>query len=178
MLENARYHATLPASIFERAKAFCADQLGFTPVSGVSGGAFYESQGTRFLPFPSSGVASGTHAQVGFGVDDIAATVGDLEGRASRVSTGRQALRLPATCSPLVFRDSEGNLLGIAVGYRAPSCWSINRARRHHPFARLARDGRDEIEVRIVMKHTDVELLGRGGNEEIWDLAAALAACR
>lgn len=120
MLENARYHATLPASNFERAKAFYADKLGLTPVSDVPGGAFYESQGTRFLLFPSSGVASGTHTQVGFAVDDIAATVNDLKGRGLKFEEydfpGFDKATSIATTGDLQsawFKDSEGNLLGI-----------------------------------------------------------------
>jgi catechol 2,3-dioxygenase-like lactoylglutathione lyase family enzyme len=66
MVANATYHATLPAADYERAKAFYAEKLELTPVSHVPGGAFYESNGTRFLLFPTSGAASGTHTSWGW----------------------------------------------------------------------------------------------------------------
>ncbi|MBV8529633.1 MAG: VOC family protein [Candidatus Dormibacteraeota bacterium] len=120
MLANARYQATLPASNFERAKAFYADKLGLTPASDVPAGAFYESNGTRFLLFPSSGAASGTHTQLGFDVDDIAATVKDLEGRGVHFEEydfpGFDKATRIATVGGVQsawFKDTEGNLLGI-----------------------------------------------------------------
>jgi catechol 2,3-dioxygenase-like lactoylglutathione lyase family enzyme len=57
-LTQARAHATLPASDFERAKDFYARKLGLTPFPDTPGGAFYEAgDGDRFLLFPSAGVA-------------------------------------------------------------------------------------------------------------------------
>lgn len=120
MLANATYHATLPASDFERAKAFYADKLGLTPASDVPGGAFYESEGTRFLLFPSAGVASGTHTQLGFAVDDIAATVNELKQRGVQFEEydfpGFDKTTSIATTGDVQsawFKDTEGNLLGI-----------------------------------------------------------------
>lgn len=120
MLANATYHATVPASNFERAKAFYADKLGLTPESDVPGGAFYESNGTRFLLFPSSGVASGTHTQLGFTVDDIAATVAELKGRGVQFEEydfpgfdKATSIATTGNAQSAWFKDSEGNLLGI-----------------------------------------------------------------
>ena len=81
-LTEARLHTTLPVSDFARAKDFYAQKLGLTPVSDTLGGAFYETaDGNRFLLFPSAGAASGTHTQMGFRVDDIAAEVAGLKDR-------------------------------------------------------------------------------------------------
>lgn len=120
MLANAKIHATLPASNFERAKAFYADKLGLTPASDEPGGAFYESNGTRFLVFPSSGVASGTHTQVGFNVDDIDATVAALKQRGVQFEDydfpGFDKATSIATTGAVRsawLKDTEGNLLGI-----------------------------------------------------------------
>ncbi|MGH7685664.1 MAG: VOC family protein [Candidatus Dormibacteria bacterium] len=120
MLANANYHATLPASDFERAKAFYAEKLGLTPSSDVPGGAFYESNGTRFLLFPSGGVASGTHTQLGFTVDDIAATVNDLKQRGVQFETydfpgfdKATGISSAGGVQSAWLKDSEGNLLGI-----------------------------------------------------------------
>ena len=120
MLANAVYHATLPCSDFDRAKAFYADKLGLTPESDVPGGAFYESKGTRFLLFPSGGVASGTHTQLGFNVDDIAATVSELKGRGVKFDEydfpafdKATSIATTGDVQSAWFKDSEGNLLGI-----------------------------------------------------------------
>lgn len=120
MLANAVYHATLPCSDFDRAKAFYADKLGLTPESDVPGGAFYESKGTRFLLFPSGGVASGTHTQLGFNVDDIAATVSELKGRGVKFEEydfpafdKATSIATTGDVQSAWFKDSEGNLLGI-----------------------------------------------------------------
>jgi catechol 2,3-dioxygenase-like lactoylglutathione lyase family enzyme len=120
MLANATYHATLPCSDFERAKVFYSEKLGLTPASEEPGGAFYESNGTRFLLFPSSGVASATHTQLGFAVDDIAATVNELKQRGVKFEEydfpGFDTATSIATAGDVQsawFKDSEGNLLGI-----------------------------------------------------------------
>ncbi len=42
-----------------------------------------------------------------------------------------------------------------------------------HPFAGLAGDPADQVEVRVVVKQDEVALLGRGGDQEVGDLAAA-----
>ena len=120
MLANATYHATIPCSDFERAKAFYAEKLGLTPESDAPAGAFYESKGTRFLLFPSGGVASGTHTQLGFSVDDIAATVSELKQRGVKFEEydfpafdKATSIATTGDIQSAWFKDTEGNLLGI-----------------------------------------------------------------
>jgi catechol 2,3-dioxygenase-like lactoylglutathione lyase family enzyme len=121
-LAQARVRPTLPASDFERAKDFYAQKLGFTPVEETPAGASYETKdGDRFFVFPSAGVASGTHTQVGFEVDDVVAEVAVLRERGvvfeeydlpdfktedGVVTTGEMKAAF--------FKDSEGNVLGLA----------------------------------------------------------------
>ena len=62
-------------------KAFYPEKLGLEPASEQPGGNFYESEGTRFLLFPSRERPSGDHTQMGFRVDDIEATVKALKER-------------------------------------------------------------------------------------------------
>ncbi len=121
MLADSRFHTTLPCSDFQRAKAFYAEKLGLQPVDEQPAGAFYEGRdGTRFLLFPSSGAASGSHTQMGFTVDDIEATVRELRDRGVTF----EAYDFPgfdketgiADTGPVRsawFKDSEGNLLGV-----------------------------------------------------------------
>lgn len=82
MLSDARYEAALPCSNLDRAKSFYADKLGLTPADEQPAGALYSGRdGTRFLLFPSSGAASGSHTQMGFIVADADAEVRDLKQR-------------------------------------------------------------------------------------------------
>lgn len=121
MLHDSRFHATLPVSDMQRARAFYEAKLGFPPGVDDPSGVFYQSaRGSRFLLFTSQGRPSGEHTQGGWVVDDIAAEVAALQARGvvfeaydfpglktvdgiAQTSTGQYAW----------FKDSEGNLLGI-----------------------------------------------------------------
>ena len=121
MLSDARYEAALRCSDLERAKSFYADKLGLTPASDQSAGAFYEGRGgTRFILFPSSGSASGSHSQMGFMVADIDAEVRDLKQRGVQFAqydfSGFDKSTSIADVGGVRaawFKDSEGNLLGL-----------------------------------------------------------------
>jgi hypothetical protein len=76
--------------------------------------------GTRFLLFPSSGSASGSHTQMGFVVADADAEVRDLKQRGVQFEEYGFPGFDKATSIAQVgqdrgawFKDSEGNLLGI-----------------------------------------------------------------
>jgi len=76
---------------------------------------------TRFVLFPSSGAASGTHTQLGFAVADIEAEVGELTARGVVFEVydlpGFKTVDGIATVGQVrsaFFRDSEGNLVGLA----------------------------------------------------------------
>lgn len=121
MLSSARCHTALPAADLDRARHFYEDTLGFTPVDIQAGGVRYGAgEGTRFLVFPSSGRASGTHTQIGFQVDDIAAEVADLRARGVVFETydmpafDRETMitTLP-TIRSAWFKDTDGNLIGL-----------------------------------------------------------------
>ena len=121
MLSDARYETSLPCSDLDRAKSFYADKLGLTPASEQSAGAFYEGRdGTRFILFPSSGSASGSHSQMGFMVADIDAEVRDLKQRGVQFAqydfSGFDKSTSIADVGGVRaawFKDSEGNLLGL-----------------------------------------------------------------
>jgi hypothetical protein len=53
---------------------------------------------------------------------------------------------------------------------------SVDAAGWHDPLAALACNRSDEVEVRVVVEHGDVKLLGGSGDKEVGDLAAPLAA--
>jgi hypothetical protein len=65
------------------AKSFYADRLGLTPAGEGPADAGYEGRdGTRFILFPSSGSAAGSHSQMRFMVTGLEAEVAGLEQRA------------------------------------------------------------------------------------------------
>ena len=121
MLSDARSHAALPASDLARARRFYEEVLGLVPARVAPGGVFYAAgEGTQVFVFPSSGLASGSHTQVGFSVTDIEAEVADLRRRGVVFESydfpgfdrDSSIASFPANRSAW-FKDSEGNLLGI-----------------------------------------------------------------
>lgn len=128
MLSEGRVATRLPAQDLERARAFYSEKLGLEPVEERAGGLRYLCAGGEFALFASAGGPSGAHTQMGWEVDDIDATVGelrsrgvvfeeydlpgletvdgiaDIEGNYPSKGTGERGAW---------FRDSEGNMLGI-----------------------------------------------------------------
>jgi catechol 2,3-dioxygenase-like lactoylglutathione lyase family enzyme len=121
MLSDARFETSLPCSDLQRAKSFYADKLGLTPTDEGPAGAFYQGRdGTRFILFPSSGSASGSHSQMGFMVADIDAEVRDLKQRGVQFEEYDFPGFDKATGIADVggtraawFKDGEGNLRGL-----------------------------------------------------------------
>jgi catechol 2,3-dioxygenase-like lactoylglutathione lyase family enzyme len=128
MLENAKVATRLPVQDLDRARSFYAEKLGLEPVEERPGGLRYEVLSGEFSLFASAGTASGTHTQMAFEVDDLAAVVADL--RARGVVFEEYDLPGLATVDGIAkidgnypskgtgelgawFRDSEGNLLAI-----------------------------------------------------------------
>jgi predicted enzyme related to lactoylglutathione lyase len=121
MLSSARCQAALPAADLDRARRFYEETLGFIPADIQPGGVRYEAaEGARFLVFPSSGRASGSHTQIGFQVDDIAAEVAELRSRGVVFETYDMPTFDPQTMIATFptarsawFKDTEGNLIGL-----------------------------------------------------------------
>ena len=121
MLSSARCQTALPAADLDRARRFYEETLGFLPVDIQPRGVRYEAaEGTRFLVFPSSGRASGSHTQMGFQVDDIAHEVAELRSRGVVFETydmpefdPETMIATFPTARSAWFKDSEGNLIGL-----------------------------------------------------------------
>jgi catechol 2,3-dioxygenase-like lactoylglutathione lyase family enzyme len=125
MLNNARIEARIPTQDLARARRWYAEKLGLEPAEERDGGLRYQGATGVFCLFTSAGTSDGSFTQMGFYVDDIEAAVADLRDRGvvfeqydgavngimdiegNYPSKGRGER---AAC----FRDSEGNLLGIA----------------------------------------------------------------
>jgi catechol 2,3-dioxygenase-like lactoylglutathione lyase family enzyme len=121
-LERALLETTVPAQDLERARSFYAEKLGLTPTSeGQIGLRFRLADGARFRLFRSSGKASGAHTQMAMMVDDLVAVVKELRARGlqfeeydspSLKTTG--GIADVGYAKAAWFKDSEGNLIGIA----------------------------------------------------------------
>jgi uncharacterized protein (TIGR02246 family) len=134
MLQSARIAARLPAQDLARARGFYADALGLEPSEERPGGLLYRAANGEFALFESAGASPGTFTQLAWEVDDIEATVQELRSR----GVGFEEYDLPGlkTAGGIAeiegnypskgigeraawFRDSEGNMLGIAQPVRA-----------------------------------------------------------
>jgi catechol-2,3-dioxygenase len=119
--ETAVAEATLPAKDLERAKDFYTERLGLTVTSQDEIGIHFIVGGSRFRLFRSGGSASGSHTQLALVVSDISAKV--LALRARGVAFEEYDYPNLKTVDGVAdlgyaraawFKDSEGNLLGIA----------------------------------------------------------------
>jgi catechol-2,3-dioxygenase len=121
MWETAQAEATLPAQDLDRAKDFYSEKLGLTPISEDRVGVHYVVGGTRFRLFRSGGTASGSHTQLALIVSDIAGQVRALQARGVRFEEYDypnlktvEGVADMGYAKAAWFKDSEGNLLGIA----------------------------------------------------------------
>ena len=122
MLTNAPIYPTLPAADLERAKQFYADKLGLTPESELEGGLLYRcGKDSRFSVFLSQGEASGAHTQAMWLVEDVESEVAAFKARGVIFEEydlpSLKTINSIATIGPnkgAWFKDSEGNLLGLA----------------------------------------------------------------
>jgi predicted enzyme related to lactoylglutathione lyase len=121
VLTDANVQAALPCSDFERAKGFYKESLGISPTDEDPDGAYYAcAEGSGFFLFPSAGVASGTHTQVGFQVADIEAEVAELKSMGVKFEEYDMpqlktvnGIAMLGTERGAWFKDSEGNLLAL-----------------------------------------------------------------
>jgi catechol 2,3-dioxygenase-like lactoylglutathione lyase family enzyme len=134
MLDKARVATRLPAQDLNRARRFYAEKLGLEPSEERPGGLLYRLPGGEFALYGSAGTAPGTFTQMAVEVDDLDAVMAELRGR----GVVFEEVDIPGlTTSDGVaevqgnypskggkgeraawFRDSEGNLLGLAQSLR------------------------------------------------------------
>jgi catechol 2,3-dioxygenase-like lactoylglutathione lyase family enzyme len=134
MLKEGRVATRLPVQDLQRARRFYADKLGLHPVEEREGGLRYVCAAGEFALFESAGAPSGAHTQMGWDVEDIEATVGELRSRGVIFEEydipGLQTIDGIADIEGNYpskgigergawFRDSEGNLLGIGEPQKA-----------------------------------------------------------
>jgi catechol 2,3-dioxygenase-like lactoylglutathione lyase family enzyme len=125
MLSNVRIEARIPTQDLARARRWYAEKLGLEAVEEREGGLRYEGASGVFCLYASAGVSDGSFTQVAFYVDDLEATVAvlrergvvfeeyegtrggimEIDGNYPSKGSGERAAW---------FRDSEGNLIGLA----------------------------------------------------------------
>jgi catechol 2,3-dioxygenase-like lactoylglutathione lyase family enzyme len=125
MLSTARIEARIPTQDLARARRWYSEKLGLEPAEEREGGLRYEGATGVFCLFASAGVSDGSFTQLGFSVDDIEAAVAGLRAR------GVVFEEYDGTVGGIMdirgnypskgrgergawFRDSEGNMLGLA----------------------------------------------------------------
>jgi predicted enzyme related to lactoylglutathione lyase len=116
--------ATLPASDLDRAKAWYASVLQLEPVEITEdGSAHYEVGGTHFLLYGSQFAGTNQATAAAIAVDDVEATVAELRSRGAVFEeydfgddfrTVDSILTSPGGRKMAWFKDSEGNILGVA----------------------------------------------------------------
>ncbi len=125
VLASAAVEARIPTQDLARARAWYADKLGLEPVEEREGGLRYQGSSGVFCLFASNGSSDGSFTQLAFYVADIEAAVAALKARGVRFenypgcvdSIMDIAGNYPSKGSgerAAWFRDSEGNLLGVA----------------------------------------------------------------
>lgn len=125
MLNNARVEARVPTQDLARARRWYAEKLGLEPTEERVGGLRYVGASGVFCLFASAGASDGSFTQLAFYVDDVTAAVAELRAR------GVEFEEYDGTVDGIMeiegnypskgrgeraawFRDSEGNMLGIA----------------------------------------------------------------
>jgi catechol 2,3-dioxygenase-like lactoylglutathione lyase family enzyme len=121
MLSELEIHAALPVQDLARAKQFYAEKLGFSPVRETPAGLDYQCKHSWFSLYPSQGRSSGQFTQAGWRTDNIEAVVAELKSRGVVFEEydlpNFKTVNSIATTGPIRaawFKDSEGNLLGLA----------------------------------------------------------------
>jgi catechol 2,3-dioxygenase-like lactoylglutathione lyase family enzyme len=125
VLKDARVAARIPTQDLDRARRFYAEKLGLEPSEEREGGLLYRFSNGEFALFESAGSSPGTFTQMGWEVDDIEATVADLEARGLEFEyqgitdvEGNYPSKGGKGERAVWFRDSEGNMLGIGQPIR------------------------------------------------------------
>jgi catechol 2,3-dioxygenase-like lactoylglutathione lyase family enzyme len=128
-LAAARVVAKLPAQDLDRARRFYREQLGLEAVEEREGGLRYGCDPAEFHVFRSAGTASGRSTRMAFEVEDIDAAVAELRSRGvefepfdiAGFEVEDDVVVIPDNYPSkgrgergAFFRDSEGNLIGIA----------------------------------------------------------------
>ena len=117
--------ATLPASDLERAQAWYAEVLQLEPTEITEDGSLgYVLDGSYLMVYASQFAGTNQATAAGLMVDDVEATVAELKSRGAvfedydfgeDFQTVDGILTSPSGRKLAWFKDSEGNILGVAT---------------------------------------------------------------
>jgi catechol 2,3-dioxygenase-like lactoylglutathione lyase family enzyme len=125
MLKDGQVATRIPVRDLSRARKFYSEKLGLEPSEERPGGLLYRCAGGEFALFASAGSSAGTFTQMSWEVEDIEATVAELEARGVEFEyegitevEGNYPSKGGKGERAVWFRDSEGNMLGIGQAIR------------------------------------------------------------
>lgn len=125
-LSNAPVTATLTASDVDRAKAFYTEKLGLVVAPGdvqdPMGGVLLKAGNGTQLYIYNSGAPKATNTVAAFTVEDVLATVNELKAKGvtfesydmPQLKTDENNIVTNEGLQAAWFKDSEGNIIGIA----------------------------------------------------------------
>jgi catechol 2,3-dioxygenase-like lactoylglutathione lyase family enzyme len=129
MLADYHTYPTIPASDLERARRFYEQTLGFKPGSVSSAGVMYNAKGSVVFVYPSAAAGTNAATAVGFAVDDLKATVAELQAKGVKFEEydmpglkTDHGIAVFEDGRSAWFKDSEGNIIGLAQLSR-PYSW-------------------------------------------------------
>jgi catechol 2,3-dioxygenase-like lactoylglutathione lyase family enzyme len=130
VLKSAGVATRLPTQDLQRARRFYSEKLGLEPIDERPGGLLYRCAEGEFALYGSAGAPPGTFTQMAFEVDDIEAAVAALKERGVVFDEvdlpgmrtvdgiadidGNYPVKGATGERSAWFRDSEGNVLGLA----------------------------------------------------------------
>lgn len=136
MLKDVPVFATLAVADVDRARRWYEEKLGLTPAMEMPGGngMVYRAGGSIFLLYLTDNAGTAANTVATILVEDLAAVMTDLRGRGVVFEDYAMGNRGPTTVDGIAedsdgskgawFKDSEGNVLGLAqlpTGMSLPS---------------------------------------------------------
>jgi catechol 2,3-dioxygenase-like lactoylglutathione lyase family enzyme len=128
-LRASKIATRLPAQDLQRARAWYAEKLGLHPTEERDGGLLYRIGDAEFALYASAGKPDGSFTQMAFTVADLPAAMAELRARGVVFETYDSAdFKTRDGIAEIVgnypskgdgeracwFRDSEGNMFGMA----------------------------------------------------------------
>ncbi|WP_347110767.1 VOC family protein [Paenarthrobacter sp. S56] len=123
MLKDQQVAAVLPAQDLKRARGFYSEKLGLEPDNpDADDNLQYRcGDGTGFLLYETPNAGTARNTQMGWMVDDVAATVEELRGKGVTfedydfpgLKTENGIATMPDGSAAAWFLDTEGNILSL-----------------------------------------------------------------
>ncbi|MCF3140084.1 MULTISPECIES: VOC family protein [unclassified Paenarthrobacter] len=123
MLKDQQVAAVLPAQDLKRARGFYSEKLGLEPDNpDADDNLQYRcGDGTGFLLYETPNAGTAKNTQMGWMVDDVAATVEELRGKGVAfedydfpgLKTENGIATMPDGSAAAWFLDTEGNILSL-----------------------------------------------------------------